>query len=51
MEGSNWKDLTLSKFFEVGIIPRLGRKVNNVLPIREKLFISLDIYSLGSERP
>ena len=41
----------ICKFFEVGIIPWLGRKVKYVQPIRETLFISLDIYSLGSERP
>ena len=49
MEGGNPTDLiSVGEFFKVGIIPRLGRKVRNLQLIRETLFISLDIFSLGS---
>ena len=51
VEGSDTTHFLKSKFFEVEIIPWLSRKVKNLQLIRETLFISLDIYSLGSERP
>ena len=49
MEGGNPTDLiSVGEFFKVGIIPQLGKKVRNLQLIRETLFISLDIFSLGS---